>query len=68
MEYGHSHHFIDLKSLSLQFVYDTFITFEMPRVAYNRSFWKIYIELLFRPFVQRSLNKIKIPTNSSNSS
>ena len=43
----------DLKSLSFKFGNDTFITFEMPRVAYNRPFWKIYISMLFRPSVIR---------------
>ena len=40
----------DLKSMLFKFGNDIFITFEMPRVAYIMSFWKINISLLFRPF------------------
>ena len=47
--------FYDLKSLSLKFSNDIFITFEMPRVAYNRPVRKINILLLFRPSVIRGL-------------
>ena len=43
----------DLKSMSFKFDNDIFITFEMPRVAYNRPFWKNNISLLFHPSVIR---------------
>ena len=45
--------FYDLKSLSFKFGNDIFITFEIPRVAYNRPVRKIKISLLFRPSVIR---------------
>ena len=59
-EWCHSHQFFsvdsyDLKSLSFKFRNDTFITFEMQRVAYKRPFWKIYNSLLFRPFASEVL-------------
>ena len=43
----------DLKSLSLKFGNDTFITFEMPRVSYRRPIGKMNISMLFRPSVIR---------------
>ena len=39
----------DLKFMSYEFGNDIFITFEMPRVAYNRPVRKINISLQFRP-------------------
>ena len=55
-EWCHSHQIFsnsfDLKSLSFKLGIMR-ITFEMPRIAYNRPFWKIYISLLFRPSVIR---------------
>ena len=44
----------DLKSMSFKFSNDIFITYEMPRVAYNRPVRKINISLLFRPSVIRA--------------
>ena len=44
----------DLKSRSFKFGNDTFITFEMPKVAYIMSVGKINISLLFRPSVIRN--------------
>ena len=51
----------DLKSLSFKLGNDIFITFEMPRVAYNRLVLKINISLLFCPSVIRGpwLNQSK---------
>ena len=43
----------DLKFMSFEFGNDILITFEMPRVAYKRPFWKNNISLLFRPSVIR---------------
>ena len=43
----------DLKSRSFKFGNDTFITFEMPKIAYIMSVGKINISLLFRPSVIR---------------
>ena len=46
--------FHDLKSLSFKFCNVTFITFEIPRVSYNRPDRKIFILLLFCSSVIRS--------------
>ena len=43
----------DMKFMSFKFDNDIFITFEMPRVAYNRPFRKNNISLLFCPSVIR---------------
>ena len=43
----------DLKSLSFKFGNDNLISFEMPRVAYKRPFWKNNILSLFRPSLIR---------------
>ena len=51
----YSVNFYDLKSMSFKFGNDIFNTFEMPRVAYIMSFWKINISLLFRPFASEVL-------------
>ena len=45
--------FYDLKSMSLKFGNDIFITFEMPGVAYSRPVDKIHISLQFRPSIIR---------------
>ena len=45
--------FYDLKFMSYEFGNDIFITFEMPRVAYNRPLRKINISLQFCPSVIR---------------
>ena len=52
----------DLKSLSLKFGNDTFITFEMSRVSYKRPVGKMNISLLFRPSVIRGPWPISILT------
>ena len=52
----------DLKSSSLKFGNDTFITFEMPRVSYKRPVGKMNISLLFRPSVIRGPWPISILT------
>ena len=41
----------DLKSMSFKFGNDTFITFELPGIAYSRPVDKIHISLQFRPSV-----------------
>jgi hypothetical protein len=42
-----------MKSMSYKFGDGIFITFEMPRVAYNRPICKISTSFLFRPSVIR---------------
>ena len=48
----------EMKLKSFKFGNDIFITFEMPRVAYIMSIWKINISLLFPPFASEVLELV----------